>query len=536
MTEPVQFPEAEDGSAPTLPPSFAKKPEGVLLGYQRKAFELLSTTALLVIEKSRRIGMTWALAAKAALLSAMARSANGMDTLYIGYNLDMAREFIDTCGMWARAFNHACSDVQEFMFEDDADPDKHIKAFRITFASGFEIMALSSKPRSLRGRQGFVIIDEAAFHDDLEELLKAALALLIWGGQVCIISTHDGADNAFNELIGEIRAKKRSGKILRVDFDDALKDGLYKRICLVNGKEWTEDGERVWRQEVVDFYGEAANEELFCVPRRGGGQPLTRALIEACQVEVPVFRWACKDGFALQDAASRKKEAMDWFEATMLDHLDALDMSMPSFFGEDFGRFSDLTVIWPLQLAQNMNRKTPFTVELRNVPFEQQRQILFFVVDALPRFQRGAMDAGGNGSYLAEVAWQKYGARRIEKVSLHTNWYRDNMPAFTAAFEDRSIDVPRDRDTMDDLRALREINGVTMLPAVRTKGSDRMLRHGDSAIAAALAWYASSGEITEYDYTPAKIPGRTTPADRWRMRMTDDDDEFRDDAWSKGAW
>jgi len=89
---------------------------------------------------------------------------------------------------------------------------------------------------------------------------------------------------------------------------------------------------------------------------------------------------------------------------------------------------------------------------------------------------------------------------------------------------------------MDDLRALREINGVTMLPAVRTKGSDRMLRHGDSAIAAALAWYASSGEITEYDYTPAKIPGRTTPADRWRMRMTDDDDEFRDDAWSKGAW
>jgi len=45
---------------------------------------------------------------------------------------------------------------------------------------------------NLRGKQGRVIIDEAAFHDNLEELLKAALALLMWGGEVRIISTHNG--------------------------------------------------------------------------------------------------------------------------------------------------------------------------------------------------------------------------------------------------------------------------------------------------------------------------------------------------------
>jgi phage FluMu gp28-like protein len=28
-----------------------------------------------------------------------------------------------------------------------------------------------------------VVIDEAAFHESLEELLKAAMALLMWGGQ-----------------------------------------------------------------------------------------------------------------------------------------------------------------------------------------------------------------------------------------------------------------------------------------------------------------------------------------------------------------
>ena len=44
---------------------------------------------------------------------------------------------------------------------------KAINAFRIKFASGFEIMALSSAPRGLRGKQGVVIIDEAAFVDQL---------------------------------------------------------------------------------------------------------------------------------------------------------------------------------------------------------------------------------------------------------------------------------------------------------------------------------------------------------------------------------
>jgi phage FluMu gp28-like protein len=43
--------------------------------------------------------------------------------------------------------------------------------------------------------QGKVLIDEAAFHDDLDELLKAAMALTMWGSHVVVISTHDGAEN-----------------------------------------------------------------------------------------------------------------------------------------------------------------------------------------------------------------------------------------------------------------------------------------------------------------------------------------------------
>lgn len=89
-----------------------------------------------------------------------------------------------------------------------------------------------------------------------------------------------------------------------------------------------------------------------------------------------------------------------------------------SFNGEDFGRTGDLTVHVPLIQAQNLVRRVPFIVELRNVPFRQQEQIAFYLLDRLPRFTGGAFDARGNGQYLAEVAMQRYGASRIQQVML----------------------------------------------------------------------------------------------------------------------
>ena len=58
------------------------------------------------------------------------------------------------------------------------------------------------------------------------------------------------------------------------------------------------------------------------------------------------------------------------------------------------------------------------------------------------RFVAGAMDARGNGQYLAETAMQRYGAR-IRQVMLWVEWYRDNMPRYKAAFEDGMIELPR---------------------------------------------------------------------------------------------
>ena len=474
-----------------LPNTATAEAPAVLMGYQQRW--VADKSPLKVIEKSRRTGLTWGEAADDVLTAASNRSAGGQNVYYIAYNQDMTIEYIQACAMWARAFNHAASEIEEGFWEDD-DADKNIKTFTIRFpASGFRIVALTSRPSNLRGRQGTIVIDEAAFHDQLDELLKAALAMLIWGGRVRVISTHNGVENPFNELVEDIRAGKRKGTVHRVTFQEAVADGLYRRVCLRLGKEWTAAEEAAWMADVYAFYGDGAEEELDCVPANSGGAWLSRALIESrMSADTPVLRWECKAGFELLPDHIRAAECRDWLEAHLAPLLAALPAEAISFNGEDFGRSGDLTVHVPLIQTQNLVRRVPFLVELRNVPFRQQEQIAFYLIDRLPRFTGGAFDARGNGQFLAEVAMQRYGASRIQQVMLSESWYREHMPPVKAALEDGTLDgLPRDGDVLADLRAVQVIKGVPRIPDTRTTGEDKGKRHGDAAVAVALAYYAS---------------------------------------------
>ncbi|MFJ2712204.1 hypothetical protein ACIOZM_15125 [Pseudomonas sp. NPDC087346] len=475
-----------------------------LLGYQKEWIGIRAP--LKVGEKSRRIGLTWAEAADNVLVAAAEKQAGGQTVYYLGYNQDMTVEYIQACAMWARAFNYAAGEIEEGIWPE-SDPDKHIKTYTITFPSGHRIVALTSRPSNLRGRQGVVVIDEAAFHQDLAELLKAALALLIWGGEVHVISTHDGTENAFNELINDIRAGKRKGELFRCTFGEAVTDGLYKRVCLRKGIPYTPEEEAKWVQGVYGFYGDAAEEELDCVPSQGGGAFLSLALIEQrTSKDVPVLRLKFPQGYETIAEHTRLAETLEWCENELLPLLQKLPLDAHSYYGHDFARSGDLSVIWPLLKDQNMRKRTPFLVELRNVPFKQQEQILFYIVDRLPNFQKGAPDARGNGSQLAESAAVRYGFNRIERVMLTEGWYRDNMPPFKAALEDGTFDeIPADRDVTGDIRAFRMVKGVARIPEKRTtekgdgsKAGDK--RHGDAGIAAALADYASRQETEIFEY------------------------------------
>ena len=198
----------------------------VLLPYQRRW--AADTSRVRVWEKSRRIGASYCEALLSALEAAKSREAGGQDTFYLSYNKEMTQTFIRDCAYWAKIFNMVAEDAEELVLRDE---DRDVTVYRIRFASGFNVWGLPSEPRSLRSKQGRVIIDEAAFVDDLPELMKAAFALLMWGGSVSILSTHNGEDNPFNELVKDIRAGAKKYSLHRTTLDDAIADGLYKTIC-----------------------------------------------------------------------------------------------------------------------------------------------------------------------------------------------------------------------------------------------------------------------------------------------------------------
>lgn len=480
----------------------------VLLGYQQRW--IADDADLKIAEKSRRIGLTWAEASDNVLTAASTREAGGQSVFYIGYNMDMAIEYVQACAAWARVFDRACGEIEEGeeIFRDEQDAEQRIKSYTIKFPSGFRIVALSSRPANLRGKQGIVVIDEAAFHGALGELIKAAIALLIWGGKVRIISTHDGEDNPFAELIQEVRAGKRSGTVHRITFREAVAEGLYRRVCMRLGQAWTAEGETAWMASVYKFYGDDAVEELDVIPSSGEGSYLTRSQIVATQrADIPVLRWSQTDSYAMLPVRDREAECNEWCESVLLPELQKLP-KLPHYYGSDFARIADLSSLWPVTELVDTTLHTPFVIELRNIPYEQQRQILFFMVRRLPRFRGGAHDATGNGGYLAEVAAQEFGADRIHQVKLSEAWYIQHMPRFKAHIEDRTVTTPADADVLADLRTIKKVRGVAKVPdSARTVGADGKARHGDSAIALVLATYAvemiDAGE-TEFESAGAR--------------------------------
>lgn len=507
----------------------------VFLPYQQRLWAAVDAHQVVVVEKSRRTGFSWALAAIAAMRAASAATAGGMDVLYMGYEKEMTREFIGYVAEWARFYQLAASEVQETVFTDPDRPEEQIGVFRIGFDSPFEVLSLPSVARALRGKQGLVILDEAAFMDNLKEVLKAAMALLIWGGKVVIVSTHNGDTNEFNQLVQDVRAGRLPYHLMRLTFDEAMAEGLYERVCLRTGKTPTPEGKAKFRQEILDAYRDNADEELHVIPNPSTGGVLPLALIEARQdPAIPVLRLECEPGFLQASEAMQQAFLRDWLRTHLDPLLAALDPNLPHVFGQDFGRVRDLSVIWPMAIGRDLVRRTPFIVEMRNVPHDEQRRVLFHIVDRLPRFRAGKLDAGGNGSALAEAAVRRYGEARIEAVHLSEPWYREHMPHFKAAFEDATLTVPADAGVQDDLRGLQWIRGVIRVPDRRRQG-ELGPRHGDAAIAGALAYAASRAEPEEYGYQAAPPRGGVAGGGRPGAPRTALDEE-REDLLREGGF
>ncbi len=352
-----------------------------------------------------------------------------------------------------------------------------------------------------------------------------------------VISTHKGVLNPFNELIREAHAGKSPFSVHHIPFQTAVDNGLYKRVCRMKGKTWTPKAQEEWEALIRGSYGPrtaAMRQELDAIPAEAEGSALSRVQIEARMVDgIPFKRWTAEDTFRVAPDEVRRAEQVAWCVENLLPALEGLDPNRQHVLGEDFARKGDATDIVIMEIGADLVRRQKLIVEMRNIPFDQQRDVFFYVGDRIPNFVKGAVDDGGNGAYLSEKAIQRYGGEIIVQVNFSQTWYREEMPAYIEAFGDATIELCRHDDVVQDHQSLQYVDGIIRVPRdFRFKGSDGFDRHGDSAVASALAFYASQLEFEEFGYQGADSVGR----DGRDQNSDIEDDEENMGRFGKGAW
>lgn len=156
----------------------------------------------------------------------------------------------------------------------------------------------------------------------------------------------------------------------------------------------------------------------------------------------------------------------------------------PTFFGFDFGRSGDLSVIWLIEKCGE-DLMTRLVVELRNCPFDEQYQLLTLILQNVKNLRGGKCDARGNGQMLAEKMELDYPGI-AEQVMISNAWYARIMPILKSSFEEKNVTVPSDNFILSDFSVVQVIKGIPKIADRTNEGSGRAKRHGDAVIALAL--------------------------------------------------
>ncbi|PJL35523.1 hypothetical protein [Stenotrophomonas maltophilia] len=498
---------------------------GVLMAHQSEWIRMQEGLDIAVCEKGRRTGITFAQALADTITAASAKDAGGDNVWYMADTKEKGLEFIGYVAKFAPIIARGqASRIEQHIFQDQ-QPDgtsRQIQAFRVRFASGFRVTALSSRPENIHGLQGVVDLDEAALHKDVAKVLESATALLIWGGRIRVWSTHRGKKNPFNQLVQDVQAGRYGKKagVIRISFDDAVSNGLYERVCAMRGKVATAEGKKEWYTAIRSAYGPrkaAMREELDVIPRDGDGSAIPSVWIDRAMSEVrPVLRLVFDDDFPKRSEKEREIWCAAWIATTLLPTLRAAVAGFTGRWavGMDFARHRHFSVIKPAKVGQDLRRDVPFLIEMANAPTRQQEQILWALLDALKEGFPGrwsfAGDATGPGQTLMEYTGDRYGRAELDaetgryiggpihEVTLSRPWYGEWMPKYIALFEDGFLSLPRDASLEDDHRAVEYVDGIPMVPRLERKDlqDPELVRHGDGAIAGVLMQFAALNHVT----------------------------------------
>ena len=412
-----------------------------LLRYQRRWVQDL--TPVKVVRKSRRIGLSWCEAYWAVTYAAEDRG----DVYYQSFALDITVGFMGDCAEWAVYIDAVASAVASEGVFDDIDEDgksRQIKTheLKITTKSGRtrRIIGLSSAPRQFRskGRPGdAAIVDEAAFVNNLEEVLKSVLAFRIWRGVIHILSTHNGESNPFNRLCRDVEKGVQPGSIHTITFNDALADGLAERVLEVSGEDVTPEAIAAYIEDVRNTYRHNAEEELDCIPAAGAGAWLSWGDIRGCQHKDAGLpeQWQGNPCYLAVDVARRT-------------HLWVCVVLEP--VGD---------VLWLREISILQNQKFSFQrAEVRRLKEKYHAA-------------RIGVDQTGMGENFYEDLEEEHGKHRVTGFLFGVGVKHSLATSLLECMEDRKLRIPSDDDLELDLHSVKRAPTTGAAPRLIADGS-----------------------------------------------------------------
>jgi len=442
------------GRAKIIPPG-----NTILLPYQVKWVS--DTSRLKIAEKSRQIGWTWATAC--ALVRRKSQKAATCDAWISSRDQLQAQLFVEDCKTFADFFSLAAE-----VFSVDLLSPKGATDHVLRFSNGRRIHSLSSNPDAHAGKRGDRILDEFALHEDPRKLFSIALPGISWAGSLEIFSTHRGTQNYFNELINEIKHKgnPKGFSLHSVSLQAALEQGLLHKM-----QAKLPDGDPRLEMDEADFFNsirsscadeESFQEEFCCQPSDDASAFLSYDLIQSCEFN-PSDSWEL--------AFNRKSEFVN----------------RNFYVGVDIGRDHDLTVIWIIEKSGDV-RFTRDIIVLDRQTFEAQEAALYEILQNTA-VKRCCIDQTGMGRQFVERAQRKFGKYRVEGLHFTAALKEELAYPVRAAFEDRTVRIPFEKEIRADLRSVRK--ECTASGNIRFTGERTAHGHADRFWALALALHAA---------------------------------------------
>ncbi len=421
-------------------------------------------------EKSRRIGATYVQSYED-VRDCINKSVPAV--WFSSADESAAKEYIDYCEQWVKLFHSTAKRIGEVIIDNEKD----IKALVIEFSNGTKIHALSSNPKAFRSKGGKVVLDEFAFHNNADELWKAARPCITWGYPLRILSTHNGQNCLYYRFLDQIQKGQLKWSHHKTPIQLAVEEGLVDRIYK---RETSAQEREAWiKNEQENCFNEYTwLQEYCCIAVDETSAFLPYDLITSCELD---------------------------------DILKSLFEIQHDFYvGVDVGRKKDLTVIWVLEKIENI-KYTRKVIELAQMPFCKQEEILHEILSH-KFFRRNCQDNTGIGMQMAENAQYKFGKFRVEGITF-TNKIKEELAYnLRTEFENKTVFIPKRHEIREDLHSIRRL--TTSAGNIRFDAERSDNGHADRFWALALALHAvnnSSGEINISTRRKRKMPELLKP-------------------------